>query len=87
MTAGREKKKYQIARQRQTLIIKALPVLIIALPPKHASSSITSTSTEDIQTLTLPSTSAHSSVSTTIIPQKSSAYFHQSLPLEAMLIN
>ena len=48
-----------------------------------------STSTEDIQTSILPSTSAHSSVSTTIIPQpeKSSAYFHQSLPLEVMPTN
>ena len=46
-----------------------------------------STSAKDIQTLTLPSTSAHSSVSTTITPQILSAYFHQSLPLEVMPIN
>ena len=54
-----------------------------------ALSSMASTSTEDTQTLTLPSTSAHSSVSTTIIPQpeKSLAYFHQCLPLEVTPIN
>ena len=42
-----------------------------------------------IQTLALPSTSAHSSVSKTIIPppEKSLAYFHQFLPLEVMPIN
>ena len=44
------------------------------------------TSTEDIQTLTLPSTSAQSPVSTTITPQISSACFHQFIPLEVIPI-
>ena len=46
-----------------------------------------SASTEDTQTLTLPSISAHSTESTALTPQISSAYFHLSLPLQVMPIN
>ena len=86
MPTGRGKKKNQVTR-RKANTYKSSPSTIIALPPTLASSSMASTSTEDTQTLILPSASTHSSVSTTITPQISSAYFHQSLPLEVMPIN
>ena len=69
---------------------KSSPNIIIALPPIatcfifhgiHFNRRYSDTH------ITFYYTSAHSSVSATIIPQKSSAYFHQSLPLEVMLIN
>ena len=70
---GRGKKKNQVTRRKASTYNKSPPSPIIALPPTLASSSMASTSTGDTQTLTLPSTSAHSSISKTIIPQISSA--------------